>query len=72
MNGEDLLTTEEVAARLRVTPRFVRRLIAERRIEYIKDGRYVRFRVAAVKEYIERNRREPLSRAELRRELVGA
>lgn len=65
----DLLTGEEVAVRLRATPRFVRRLVAERRITYVKVGRLVRFEPAAVDEYIERNRVVPLSRAELRRHL---
>ncbi|GAA1777400.1 helix-turn-helix domain-containing protein [Luedemannella helvata] len=65
----DLLTGDEVAARLRATPRFVRRLVAERRITYVKVGRLVRFEPAAVDEYIERNRVVPLSRAELRRRL---
>jgi excisionase family DNA binding protein len=43
MNG-DLLTGDEVAVLLKVTPRFVRRLVAERRIEYVKVGRLVRVR----------------------------
>ena len=33
----------EVAERLGITERFVRRLVAERRIPYIKVGRFVRF-----------------------------
>lgn len=37
-----LLAINEVAERLNVTPRFVRRLIAERRIRYFKLGRHVR------------------------------
>lgn len=39
---DELLTVEEVAAQLGTKVRFVRRLIAERRITYIKVGRYVR------------------------------
>jgi excisionase family DNA binding protein len=38
-----LLDTDEVAMALRVTPRHVRRLVAERRIPFIKVGRFVRF-----------------------------
>jgi excisionase family DNA binding protein len=57
-----LLTSDEVAARLQVTPRFVRRLVAERRIEYVKDGRLVRFRASAVIEYIERHKVVPRDR----------
>jgi excisionase family DNA binding protein len=37
-----LLTVEEVADRLGTSVRFVRRLIAERRIAYTKLGRHVR------------------------------
>ena len=37
-----LLTVEEAAARLGTSTRFVRRLVFERRIAYIKVGRYVR------------------------------
>jgi excisionase family DNA binding protein len=64
---EHLMTSDEVAARLRQTTRFVRRLVAERRIEYVKVGRSVRFRPSAVAAYIERNRVVPLSRVQLRR-----
>ena len=65
----DLLTGDEVAQRLRTTARFVRRLVAERRIEYVKVGRLVRFEPEAVAAYIERNRVVPMSRAQLRRDL---
>ena len=66
---DDLLTGDEVAERLRTTPRFVRRLVAERRITYVKVGRLVRFEPQAVAEYIERNKVVPISRAKLRRHL---
>jgi excisionase family DNA binding protein len=39
---DELLTVEEVARQLGTKARFVRRLTAERRIPYIKVGRYVR------------------------------
>jgi excisionase family DNA binding protein len=38
-----LLDTDEVAIALRVSPRHVRRLVAERRIPFVKVGRFVRF-----------------------------
>ncbi|HKE98419.1 MAG TPA: excisionase family DNA-binding protein [Actinomycetes bacterium] len=41
---DQLLTVEEVAVRLGTKVRFVRRLVAERRISYVKVGRYVRIR----------------------------
>lgn len=37
-----LLTVDEAAQRLATKPRFVRRLIAERRIPYVKLGAHVR------------------------------
>jgi excisionase family DNA binding protein len=37
-----LLTVDEAAERLGVKPRFVRRLIAEKRIPYVKLGSHVR------------------------------
>ena len=39
---ERLLTVEAAAERLSTSPRFIRRLIAERRIEFVKLGRHVR------------------------------
>jgi excisionase family DNA binding protein len=65
---EELLTTEELAQRLRSTTRFVRRLVAEKRIEYVKVGRHVRFEESAVLAYIERNTVRATSRTELRRD----
>lgn len=38
-----LLDTDAVAAVLAITPRHVRRLVAERRIPFVKVGRFVRF-----------------------------
>jgi excisionase family DNA binding protein len=37
-----LLTVEEAADRLGTSVRFIRRLIAERRIAYVRIGRHVR------------------------------
>jgi excisionase family DNA binding protein len=39
---DTLLTIEQAAERLGTSPRFVRRLVFERRIAYVKLGRYVR------------------------------
>jgi len=63
---DELLTVDEVAARLKATPRFVRRLVAERRIAFVKVGRLVRFEASAVATYIECNRVVPMNRAYLR------
>ena len=48
-----LLTVEAAAERLSTSPRFIRRLIAERRIEFVKVGRHVRISEAALAEFIE-------------------
>jgi excisionase family DNA binding protein len=60
------LDTDEVAALLRATPRFVRRLVAERRITYVKVGRKVLFERSAIAAYVAAHRVTPLSRADLR------
>ena len=39
-----LLTIEEAAERLGVTPRMIRRLTTSRRLPFVKVGRLVRFR----------------------------
>ena len=47
-----LLTVEEAAERLGTSVRFVRRLVAERRIAYVKVGRHVRLDLADVEAFI--------------------
>jgi excisionase family DNA binding protein len=56
-----LLDVEEVARRLGTKPRFARRLIAERRIEYHKVGRYVRVSETTLDEFIKASRVEPVT-----------
>jgi excisionase family DNA binding protein len=41
-----------VAARLSVTERFVRRLVFERRIPYLKIGHFIRFDPAEIERWI--------------------
>jgi len=41
--GRPMLKPEEVAARLNVSLRFIRRLCHERRVPYTKVGKFVRF-----------------------------
>lgn len=48
-----LLTVAEVAERLNVTERFVRRIIAERRVAIQKVGRHVRIWEADVDAFLE-------------------
>jgi excisionase family DNA binding protein len=57
-----LLDVEEVARRLGTKPRFVRRLIAERRIEYHKVGRHVRVSETTLDEFIKAGRVEAVKR----------
>ena len=56
-----LLTVQQVAELLGTTERFPRRLIAERRIEFVKVGRYVRIRESALLAFIEAGRVEALT-----------
>ena len=51
-----LLTIEDVATHLGVTVRHVRRLVAERRIPFIKWGRLLRFDPADLDRWIERSK----------------
>ena len=55
---ERLLTVEEAAGRLGTSLRFVRRLIAERRIAYVKVGRHVRIAEADLVEFVAAGRVE--------------
>jgi excisionase family DNA binding protein len=55
-----LLTIEELADHLGVTVRHVRRLIAERRVPFVKVGRFVRFDPAAITAWLGRSTTEAL------------
>jgi excisionase family DNA binding protein len=59
---EKLLTVDEAAAQLRTTARFVRRLIEERRIAYIKLGTHVRIEGAELAAFISASRVVPPNR----------
>lgn len=59
---KSLLTVADVAERLGVPTRFVRRLVDERRIPFCKIGRYVRFEPADVENFIAHGRVEPVQR----------
>ncbi|MEU7771012.1 excisionase family DNA-binding protein [Micromonospora taraxaci] len=56
-----LLTVDEAAALLGTTDRFPRRLIAERRIAFVKLGTHVRIRESVLNAYIAESTVEPLS-----------
>jgi len=51
-----MLTVDQAARRLGTEVRFVRRLVAERRIRYYKVGKYVRFHPDDVADYIRQGR----------------
>jgi excisionase family DNA binding protein len=62
---DQLLTVEAAAERLSTSVRFVRRLIAERRIEFVKLGRHVRITDTALREFIDLGRVPPMTVADL-------
>ncbi len=65
--ADRLLTVDDTAEALNTKPRFVRRLIAERRIRFTHVGRHVRIPQSAVHEFIKTGMVEPVSRPRLRR-----
>jgi excisionase family DNA binding protein len=50
---EVMLTVDELGERLGTGGRFARRLIAERRIRFVKVGRHVRVPTTALEEFIQ-------------------
>jgi len=55
---ERLLTVDEAAERLGTSTRFVRRLIAEHRIAYVRVGRHVRIAEADLASFVAAGRVE--------------
>jgi excisionase family DNA binding protein len=70
--AEQLLSVEAAAERLDTKPRFIRRLIAERRIEFVHVGRHVRISESALADFIDAGKVPPLTAADLRPKLKGA
>jgi len=58
---ERYLTVAEAAAHLNTSERFVRRLIAERRIAFHHVGRHVRIAVVDIDAFIQSGRVEPIT-----------
>ena len=52
-----LLSIDQLADHLATSPRHIRRLIAERRIPYVKVGRLIRFDPAEITGWLDRARR---------------
>ncbi|MEU7159467.1 helix-turn-helix domain-containing protein [Streptomyces chrestomyceticus] len=63
---DPLLSVPEVAELLGTGERFPRRLIAERRIRYVKVGRHVRIPRSALDAYIEDRTVEPVRQSRTR------
>lgn len=51
-----LLTIDQLAIQLGTSVRHVRRLVAERRVPYVKVGRWVRFDPAVIAEWLDQHR----------------
>ncbi len=61
-NRDPLLTVDQAGELLGTGPRFPRRLIAERRIRFVRVGRHVRIPESALIEYISAATVEPRPR----------
>jgi excisionase family DNA binding protein len=59
--SKNLLDVDQAAAHLSVTPRFIRRLVAQRRVPYLKVGRFIRFDVADLDDWLDACRVESVS-----------
>ncbi len=55
-NQTQLVGIDDAARRLGVTVRYMRRLVSERRIPYVKLGHYVRFDRLEIEHWIDRSR----------------
>jgi excisionase family DNA binding protein len=62
--GDRLLTVKAAAERMNTSVRFIRRLIAERRIAFVKLGRHVRIAESDIVAFIEAGRVDAIRTAE--------
>ncbi len=65
------LTTEEAATYMNVSPRFMRRLVDQRRIAFLKIGRFVRFDPDVLDQFLDEARIEPPSPSSVRSAGIG-
>jgi excisionase family DNA binding protein len=70
-HADRLLTVEAAAQRMSTSVRFIRRLIAERRIEFVRVGRHVRISESALTDFIDAGRVEPMTAPEIWRTTRG-
>lgn len=68
---DKLLTVEQAAERLGTSVRFPRRLIAERRIRFVKLGTHVRIPESAIRDFIDSGTVEPITVRWRRGEVVA-
>jgi excisionase family DNA binding protein len=66
------LTVVDAAEHLNTAVRFVRRLVAERRIAFHKVGAHVRIALVDLDAFVEAGRVEPINAARVRHGLDGA
>jgi len=69
---ESLMTIAEVADRLGVSVRYVRRLVAERRIPFIKFGHLLRFDPTTIDHWVDDARVDPPSHIRRRRPTLAS
>jgi excisionase family DNA binding protein len=62
---DEVLTVEEAAARIKMSTRYIRRLVAERRIAFHKVGRSVRIKASDLAAHLEEGRVEPMTASEV-------
>ena len=61
IHADRLLTVEAAAERMSTKVRFIRRLIAERRIGFVRVGRHIRIPESALGEFIASGLVEPIT-----------
>jgi len=67
----ELLTVEQAAGRIRMSARYVRRLIAERRIGFYRLGRSVRIDPAELTAFVTAGRIDPITETTVWNDLRG-
>ena len=67
----ELLTVEQAADRIRMSARYVRRLIAERRIGFYRLGRSVRIDPAELTAFVTAGRIDPITETTVWNDLRG-
>lgn len=71
MEGDRMLTVAEAASAMRMSTRYVRRLVAERKIAFHRMGRSIRIAASDVADHVQSGRVEPQTDADIWRDLRG-